>query len=72
MSNNELRCYANEIILKLHKERELGQIQLLLMACILALKDLDRAAYRETIENHHAALASTGSVNGYPAVEGDY
>jgi hypothetical protein len=45
---NEMRCIANEIILDLHAKKEQGQIELLLMACMLSHKSLDPGAAHRT------------------------
>lgn len=53
--NNELRCHANEIILMLHKLKEVGQIQLLYMACQLAIKDLDPELWQRMVKDMQPA-----------------
>lgn len=42
--NNEKRCIANQIIFDLFHAKELGQIQMLYLACTLAYVQLDRKA----------------------------
>ena len=48
---NELRCIAHDIILQLHAAKEQGQIELLLMACMLSQKSLDRDAHKTWCQN---------------------
>lgn len=61
---NDIRCIAHEIILRLHKHKQIGQIQLLHMACLLAHKDLDRDSYAKWTEEHHSAPKSDAMKGG--------
>lgn len=53
---NEKRLLAHDVIFRLHEvgKPALGQIQLLWMACSLAIKDLDRSMWDRMIEEAKA------------------
>jgi len=44
---NGLRCYANEIILKLFKAKELGQLEILKMYVDRSIEDLKKGTEGE-------------------------
>jgi hypothetical protein len=48
---NEKRCIAHQIILELFEGKHTGQIQLLLMVCALAAKQLDPESFRKFSEH---------------------
>lgn len=48
---NEQRCIAHQIIFDLFHAKQLGQIQLLFMACTLSYKGLDERALFEAAKN---------------------
>jgi hypothetical protein len=49
--NNEKRIIANQIIFDLFHAEELGQIQLLYMACTLAYRGLDKDGLLKAAQN---------------------
>lgn len=49
--NNDKRCIAHQIIFDLFNAKELGQIQLLYMACTLSYKGLDPDGLLKAAQN---------------------
>lgn len=50
--NNEKRLIASEIITELYEAKELGQIQLLFMQCMLSFKSLDPQGWRTFMKDN--------------------
>lgn len=57
--NNEKRCLADQIIRDLFRDGETGQIQLLMMACHMSLKQLAPASLRKAAESLLSVIPET-------------
>lgn len=53
---NELRCIAHEIMGRLYKAGEAGQIRILWLWCNASLEALDQKGHREVIERAYSQL----------------